>query len=477
MSLKTDPASAVDAAERPLPSLGSAIWSAIRGGRQDYTRLPMPRAVLLLALPMALELIMESLLGVVDIFFVGKLGPEAVATVGLTQSLIILVFAISLGLSIGATAMVSRRIGEGDHRGAGVAAAQTILIGAIFSIPISVLGAVFAPTLLGWMGASPGVAAGSGFTAVLFGGSSTIFLLFVTNAIFRGSGDAAIAMRSLWLANWINIFLDPCLIFGYGPFPEMGLEGAAVATTIGRGVGVLFQFWALGWGGRTVRIRRSDLRVDPDVMKRLLRISSSGMLQYFIGTASWLGIVRIIAMFSDETLAGYTIAVRVIHFAILPSWGISNAAATLVGQNLGAKQPDRAEHAVWLTARYNLVFLASMAVLFGIFAGPFIRVFNDDPEVVRAGVIALRMSSLAYCFSAYVMVFAQAFNGAGDSDTPTKINIVVLWMWQLPLAYTLAHVYGFGLGGAMAAIIISMATWAAVGAWFFKQGKWKTHAA
>ncbi len=477
MPTKTEPLSAAEAAEQPLPSLGSAIWTALRGSRQDFTRLPLPRAILLLALPMALELIMESLFGVVDIYFVGKLGPEAVATVGLTQSLIILVFAIAMGLSVGAAAMVSRRIGEGDERGAATAAAQAIAVGASFAVPISIIGAVFAPKLLTLMGGTPDVVAGAPYTSVLFGGSITIFLLFLNNAIFRGAGDAAIAMRSLWLANWINIFLDPCLIFGFGPFPEMGLAGAAAATTIGRGIGVLFQLWVLAKGQRRVELHSSDLGLNGPVLKRLLRISAPGMMQFFVGTASWLGIVRIVAMFGDETLAGYTIAIRVIHFAILPSWGMSNAAATLVGQNLGARAPDRAERAVWLTGRYNLIFLGSMAVLFNVFAQDFISFFNANPEVVRAGVTALRVSSFAYCFSAYVMVFSQAFNGAGDSDTPTKINVVVLWMWQLPLAYTFAHVLGYGLAGAMAAIVIAMATWAAVGAWFFKRGSWKTHVA
>lgn len=454
-----------------------SFWAAVRaslsGRRQDYTKLPLPRAILLLAVPMGLELLMESTFGLVDIFFVGKLGPAAVATVGLTGSVIMVLFAVALGLSIGATATVARRIGEGDEHGASLAAVQAILAGIVVSIPFGVMGWIWAPRLLAWMGGTPDAIAGSGYTAILFGGSITIFLLFLNNAIFRGAGDAAIAMRSLWLANLINIVLDPCLIFGWGPFPAMGLEGAAVATTIGRGTGVLFQFWALMTGERRVLLTRGMLRLEMAVMRPLLKISQKAMAQFFIATASWLGIMRIVALLGDDMLAGYTIALRLIHAAILPSWGMSNAVSTLVGQNLGANKPERAEQSVWLTGKYNLFFLTTMTVIFGLTAESLVTVFTDDQAVINAGAQALRVSSLAYVFSAYTMVFSQAFNGAGDSDTPMKINFYVMWVLQLPLAYLLSQTLGFGLSGAMAAIVIAMATWAVVGWVIFRRGGWK----
>lgn len=446
---------------------------SLAGRRQDYTKLPLPRAILLLAVPMALELMMESTFGLVDIFFVSKLGPAAVATVGLTEAVVILLFAIALGLSIGATATVARRIGEADEQAASRAAVQAILAGIAFAIPFSVFGWFWAADILAWMGGTPEVVAGSGFAAILLGGSLTIFLLFLNNAIFRGAGDAAIAMRALWLANLINIVLDPCLIFGLGPFPELGLEGAAIATTIGRGAGVAFQFWALMYGDRRIVLGRELLHFDWAIMRPLLRISREAMAQFFIATASWLGVMRIVALLGDDALAGYTIAVRIIHFAILPSWGMSNAVSTLVGQNLGAKRPDRAEEAVWLTGRYNLVFLAVTAVVFGLSADFLVSLFTRDPAVVAAGAEALRVSSFAYVFSAYTSSFAQAFNGAGDSSTPMKINFCVLWLVQLPLAYFLSQTLGLGLAGAMAAIVVSMAAWAVAGFLVFRRGSWK----
>lgn len=473
MALIPDEAPEADA--QPQPSLWRAIAASLRGRRENYTSLPLPRAVMLLAIPMALELLMESTFGLVDIYFVGKLGPEQVAAVGLTGSLIILVFAVALGLSIGASAIVSRRIGEGDREGAAVAAVQALLAATAISTPLSLGGALLAPKLLAWMGGSADVVAvGAPYTAFLFGGSLTIFLLFLNNAIFRGAGDAAIAMRALWLANLANMILDPCLIFGLGPFPEMGLLGAAVATTIGRGAGVAFQFWALQSGDRNIRLGLRHLRLEPTVMRPMLKISANGMLQYLVGTASWLGIMRIVAMFGDVTLAGYTIALRLIHFAILPSWGVSQAAATLVGQNLGANRPERAEKAVWLTARYNVTMLGAMAVAFWFAARPLVGVFSDDGPTLEAGVLALQVSSFAYCFSAFSMVFGQAFNGAGDTWTPTKLNFFVSWLWQLPLAYSLGHVLDYGLAGVLVGVVIAMATWALCGGILFHRGSWKT---
>jgi putative MATE family efflux protein len=472
--MSTFPESAAGGMSEPaLPSFWAAVRASLAGRRQDYTKLPLPRAILLLAVPMALELMMESTFGLVDIFFVSKLGPAAVATVGLTEAVVILLFAIALGLSIGATATVARRIGEGDEAGAAKAAAQAILAGIAVSIPFGLFGWFWANELLTWMGGTPDVVAGSGFAAILLGGSPTIFLLFLNNAIFRGAGDAAIAMRALGLANLFNIVLDPCLIFGLGPFPEMGLEGAAVATNIGRGLGVAFQFWALASGGRRVVLRRKLLHFDWTIMRPLLYISRKAMAQFFIATASWLGVMRIVALLGDDALAGYTIAVRIIHFAILPSWGMSNAVSTLVGQNLGANRPDRAEESVWLTGRYNFVFLAVTAVVFGLSADYLVSLFSSDAAVVAAGAEALRVSSFAYVFSAYTSSFAQAFNGAGDSSTPMKINFYVLWLLQLPLTYLLSQTLGLGLTGAMAAIVASMAAWAIVGFLVFRRGDWK----
>jgi len=475
--MRTSSDSGPPAAALELPPLWESVKASLRGHREDYTTLPLARAVMLLAIPMALELLMESTFGLVDIFFVGKLGPAAVATVGISGSLVILVFAVALGLSIGATATVARRIGENDPKGAASAGAQAILAGIVFSVPVSVLGWIYAPELLALMGASEDVVGGKGYTAVLLAGSPTIFLLFLNNAVFRGAGDAAIAMRSLWLANILNMILDPCLIFGLGPFPEMGLTGAAVATTIGRGAGVAFQFWALTTGDRRVRIDRRACRFNPPVMRGLLRISSTAIMQFFVATASWLGMMRIVAEFGDDVLAGYTIAVRLIHFAILPSWGMANATSTLVGQNLGAKRPDRAEEAVWLTGRYNLYLLGAIAVLFWLAADWMVGIFTTDPAVIAPGVLVLRISALAYCFSAYSMVFSNAFNGSGDSDTPFYLNLVVLWMGQIPLAYLLAVTLNWGVQGVLIAIVASQATWALAGGWLFRRGTWKEHRA
>jgi putative MATE family efflux protein len=472
-SQRDSPISSTEPVSTPRAGFWHVVWDSLKGTREDYTSGELSRAVMLLAVPMVLELMMESTFGLVDAYFVGRLGADAVAAVGLTESLIILVFGVAMGLSMGTTAMVARRIGEGDEEGACVAAAQAVLAGVLIAAPVGFIGVLLAPRLLGWMGATPGVAQGWSYTAVMFGGSATIFLLFLNNAIFRGAGDAAIAMRALWISNLLNMVLDPCLIFGWGPFPELGLAGAAVATTIGRGIGVVFQFWALAVRDGRVRIRRRHLRLDWGVMKRLLRVSISGMVQFLVATANWLGIMRIVAVFGAPTLAGYTIALRLIHFAILPSWGMSNAAATLVGQSLGAGKPDRAERAVWLTARYNFVFLVGISLLFWFFAESLIGAFLDDPEVIAIGVGILRILSIAQVTAAYSMVVAQAFNGAGDTDTPTVINVVVYWLWQLPLAYTLARPLGFGAPGVFVAVVIAGVTWAVTAVIIFRRGSWK----
>ena len=428
---------------------------------------------MLLALPMMLELVMESTFGLVDIFFVGKLGSAAVATIGLTGSFIILVFAIVMGLSMGTTAMVARRIGEGNPEAAGVAAWQAILAGVLGAIPTSLLGVILSQKLLAWMGGTEAIVAGYRYTAMLFAGSVTIFLLFLNNAIIRGAGDAAVAMRALWLANLINIVLDPVLIFGLGPFPKLGLFGAAIATTIGRGVGVVYQMIKLFRGGGRIAITRRSMRWDGAVFLRLLRVSVTGMVQFFIATAAWLGVTRIIALFGPSVLAGYTITLRLIHFAILPSWGVSNAAATLVGQNLGAGKPDRAERAVLMTGLVNFAMLGAIAILFWFFANPMIRVFTSEPDVVRRGVESLKILSTGYIFGGFSMVFGQAFNGSGDTATPAWINFFCYWCWQLPLAYVLAKPLGVGVMGVYWSLVIAGATWALVGYVLFRRGKWK----
>jgi len=403
------------------------------------------------------------------------LGIDAIATVGLTEAVLTLVYAIAAGMSISVTAMVARRIGEGDQAGATVAAVQAIALGLGASVLISVPGAIFARDLLRLMGGSPElVAGGAGYTAIVFGGSLTVMQLFLINAVFRGAGDASLAMRALWLANGINLVLDPCLIFGLGPFPELGLTGAAVATTIGRGCGVLYQLSVLVRGSGRIRIGRAQLRLDPRVMLRLARVSLGGIGQFLISTSSWVALVRVIGAFGSAAVAGYTIAIRVILVTILPSWGLSNSAATLMGQNLGAGKPDRAEKSVWTAARFNFFFLVTVAVIFIIFAELVIRIFNGQPEVVAHGVACLRYVSYGYGFYAYGMVIVQAFNGAGDTTTPTVINFFCYWLFQIPLAYVLAFWAGLGATGVFLAITIAESVLTLVAVVVFRRGRWKT---
>lgn len=418
---------------------------------------------------------MESIFAVTDVFFVAKLGPDAVATVGLTESLLTLIYGIAMGLSIGATAMVSRRIGEKDPEEAGNTAVQAIAIGVIFSAVVGVIGVIFAPQLLTLMGASPGVLENANFTRIMLGGNIVIMMLFLINAIFRGAGDAAIAMRVLWVANAINIVLGPLLIFGVGPFPEMGVMGAATATTIGRGVGALLALSVLV-RPRTdarVHVKRSQLRIQPQVMWRLVKLSSSGTVQVLIGMASWIGLVRIISTFGSEALAGYTIGIRIIIFALLPSWGLSNAAATMVGQALGAKNPDRAEKAVWKAGLYGAVFLGIIGLLFLIFTKQIVSIFTDNAIVAGYAVDCLRIVALGFPLYAFGMVITQSFNGAGDTRTPTLINLFIFWLWEIPLAYFLAKVFKMGPHGVFLSIAISYATLSIVSPILFKRGKWK----
>lgn len=460
------------------PAEPSTFWSSVldslRGKQHDYTKGSIGRAILLLSVPMVLEMAMESLFGLVDVFFVAHLGSDATATVGLTESIFTLIFAAALGLGIATTATVARRIGEKNPEGAEVAAVQSIALGVIVSIFFGAIGILWGPDLLHLMGASPAiVATGSTYTRIMLGGSGTVFLLFLINAIFRGAGDPAIAMRVLWIANAINIVLDPCLILGLGPFPELGVTGAAVSTTIGRSMGVLLQLWYLFSARSRVTIRRRQLVLDADVMRRLMRLAISGMLQYAVATASWLALVRLVARFGSNALAGYTIAIRIIIFAILPSWGMSNAAATLVGQNLGARRPDRAEQAVWRTGLYNMIFLGSVAIVFVTFARPIVGNFTNDPAVQEFGVECLRFVSYCFVFYAWGMVMVQAFNGAGDTFTPTMINLCCYWLWQIPLAYTLSTNTSMGVRGIFLAIAISEATLAVAAILAFRRGRWK----
>lgn len=458
----------------PPPGFWRSVSDALRGVQQDYTQGSIGRAILLLSIPMVLEMVMESLFAVVDIFFVSKLGPDAVATVGLTESLLTLIYALAIGLSMATTAMVARRVGEKDLPGAEVAAAQAIGLGVLIAVPISLVGVLGAPALLRLLGASPSViASGQGYTAIMFGGSSTVFLLFLINAVFRGAGDPVVAMRSLWLANLLNMALDPCFIFGWGPFPEMGVAGAAVATTIGRGTGVLYQLVALARSHGRLTIRRQNLRLDPGVMGRLLRVSGPGMFQFLIGTASWIGLVRIISLFGSAAVAGYTVAIRIVMFTILPSWGMSNAAATLVGQNLGAGRPDRSELSVWRTGLYNMLFLGAVGAFFLFFAEPVVGLFTSDPQVLRYGVDCLRLISYGYPFYAWGMVMVQAFNGAGDTWTPTWINFCCYWLFQIPLAWALARPLGMEASGVFWAIAVAESMLAVAGMLAFRRGRWK----
>ncbi|MDX1562286.1 MAG: MATE family efflux transporter, partial [Gammaproteobacteria bacterium] len=428
----------------------------------------------LLAIPMVLEMGMESVFVLVDIFFVSQLGSEAVAAVGLTEAVLTLLYAIAMGLSMGATALIARRVGERNLDAARATAVQIIWVGVAVSLIVGISGVVFAEDILRLMGAEPAiVAGGSTYTATMLGGSATIFFLFLLNAIFRGAGNAVIAMRALWIANGINIVLDPCFIFGLGPFPELGVSGAAVATNIGRGIGVGYQIYCLAGGATQIKLGLADFGLRAAILLRFLRISLPAAFQFTVAMSSYLLLMRIVARYGSDAVAGLTIGVRIFAFTFLPAWGLGNAAATLVGQNLGAGQPDRAERSVWMAARWNTGLLLGVAALFiaipGVLAGP----FTDDPVVLGYVVDCLRIVSLSYGFFAIGMIVTQAFNGAGDTDTPTWINIVCYWLLQIPLAYWLAEQIGWGPHGVFAAIAISDAFVAVIAVAVFRRGRWK----
>jgi putative MATE family efflux protein len=450
------------------------LGESVRGSEQDYTEGSIGRAIILLSVPMVLEMAMESVFAVVDVYFVSSLGPSAVATVGLTESILTLVYAVAIGFAMGTTAVVARRVGEKHPVEAADAAVQAILVAVVASIPVAVAGIFFARKVLVMMGADAwSVEHGYRYTAWMLGGNVVIMLIFVINAILRGAGDAAMAMRVLWVANGINIVLDPALIRGWGPLPAMGIEGAAVATNIGRGVGVLMQLVVLMRGAKHIRIMRSQLHVHAAVMGRLVRVSLGGIGQFIIATSSWIGLVRIMSEFGSAALAGYTIAVRIIIFTFLPAWGLSNAAATLVGQNLGAKQPARAERSVWLTGLANMVFMAVVAAVYIAWNDELVRIFTREPDVVAAGADCLRIVSYGYLFYAWELVMIQAFNGAGDTMTPTKINLLCFWMIEIPIACLFALKLGAGAHGVYWSIVIAESTAGLVAIALFRRGKWK----
>lgn len=458
----------------PPTTFWRIVVESLKGAHHDYTAVPLNRAVLLLAVPMVLEMIMESLFAVVDVFWVSRLGSDAVAVIGITESIMTLIYAIAIGISIAGMAIVARRIGEQDPERAAQVAGQIILLGVTTSAAMGMVLAYFAADILRLMGADQSIVAlGTNFARIMLGCNATVFMIFLINAIFRGAGDAVLAMRTLWLANGLNIVLDPLFIFGWGPFPEMGVTGAAVATNIGRGVGVLYQLWHLAGHNSRLRMHLHHLRPAFDVIKSILTTARNGILQMLIGTTSWIGLFKILAVFGSTALAGYTIAVRIVIFALMPAWGLSNAGATLVGQNLGAGKPERAEEAVRIATRYNVYFLGIVGALFVIFARPLVGLFAPEPEVLEYGTRALWVVALAFPLYAAGMCMEAAFNGAGDTWTPTRLNFFCLWLGQVPIAWLLAEPLGLGPTGVFIAVPVAFSVltlWAWV---LFKRGKWK----
>lgn len=447
---------------------------ALTGTEEDLTKITIKRAILLLSIPMVLEMVMESLFAVVDVFFVSQISTNAVATVGLTESIITIIYALGMGFSMAAAAMVSRRIGEKKPKEASYTAMQAILLTVLISIVMGVLGFTYGEEILALMGGEADlIAEGSGYTKIMYGGSGVIMLLFLINGIFRGAGNASLAMRALWISNILNMILDPILIFGFGPVPEMGIAGAAIATTVGRGVGVCYQLYHLLKGSGVINIYWQHLKPNINLMIRIIKIAAGGAGQFLIESASWIFLTRVMSIFGSEALAGYTIAMRIIIFTILPSFGVSNAAATLVGQNLGAKLPDRAEKTVWLAARYNVVFLFSISVIFYIFTFEIVEIFTDKVVVKAEAIKAIRFICFGYIFFAYGMVVSHAFNGAGDTRTPSIINFICFWLIQIPLAYYLSINLSLGSTGVYISIITSFSLLALLTIAWFKKGKWK----
>lgn len=444
--------------------------------QQDFTKGPLGKAIIALAIPMVLEMLMESVFAIVDIFFVGDLGATAVATIGLTESLMTVVYTIAMGLAIGAAAVTARRTGEGDSHGAAVATMQALLLGLGASLLMSVVGLAFTDELLGLMGAGPEVIAEGGtYARIMLGGNAAVLFLFLANAAFRGAGDAWIAMRSLWLANAINLVLCPLLVYGIdGWIPALGVTGAGIATTGARAAGAGYVLWRLFRGGGRLHVRKEHFALSPTIMGHIASLSASGTFQMFIGTASWIGLVRVVSTFGSTALAGYTIGIRIIVFAIMPAFGLGNAAATLVGQCLGAGDPNRSEKAVWIAAFYSAIFLGLVGVIFFFAADPIVSLFTKDPEVHAYASLCLKMLSFGYPFFAYGMVVTQAFNGAGDTWTPTWINFGVFWLFEIPIAIWFAITLGVGPRGVFYAITFSFVLLAVVASLVFKRGKWKS---
>jgi putative MATE family efflux protein len=459
---------------RDLSRILGEIKESISGTTQDFTTGSVGKAILLLSIPMVLEMLMESIFAIVDIFFVSKLGADAVATVGLTESLITIVYAVGIGLSMATTALVARRIGEKQEEGASKVAAQAIIAALTISLLIGIPGAIFAPELLHLMGADANtIAQHSGYTRWMLGGNVVIMLLFTINAAFRSAGDAAISMRVLLFANLINIVLDPILIFGLGPIPALGIEGAAIATNIGRGFAVLYQLKLL-FGGRTrIKVYLKEFLPDFKLIGHLLKLSVGGIGQMIIATSSWIGLVRIISIYGNEALAGYTIAIRIIIFALLPSVGISNAAATLVGQNLGAGSPERAERSAYATGVVNMVVLGLIGLVFVLFPKSFVVLFTTDPLVVKYASECLQIVSFGFLSYGLGMVMVNAINGAGDTSTPTYINLFCYWLLEIPLAYFLAVVLGLHEQGVFYSILIAETVMTITAFIIFRRGKWK----
>lgn len=462
-----------------IPDQKTGIWqqlkNAIRGTEEDYTAIPMNKAIFLLAVPMILELVMESTFAVVDIYFVSKLGSSAVATVGLTETYMFLLYSVGMGLAVAVTAIIARRTGEKNSKEATLSAVQSIFLAILASVPFTIAGIFFAKDLLALMGADQwSIDVGYRYTQWMLGGNLVILLLFVINAIFRGAGDAAIAMRILWIANGINIVLCPLLIFGWGPIPALGIEGAALATNIGRGVGVLFQLWILFKGHKRIRIAVSQLYIDTKSMLGILRTSLGGIGQMLVSMTSWIFLMRILAEIGSDAVAGTTITIRIMMFTMMPAWGLSNAAATLVGQNLGANNPDRAESAVWKAGLYNMIFLSCISIIYFFFNDNLMRIFTNDTEVIAIGAEWLRILSFSYFVYGWWMVATSAFNGSGDTGTPTKINLVFFWLIQIPLSWYLAIHLNWQQSGVFWAVFISETSVGLFTLWLFNSGKWKT---
>lgn len=455
-------------------SIWADIKEAIAGTERDFTDTPLSKAIFILAVPMVLEMIMESIFAVVDIYFITKLGADAVATVGLTESAMTIVYALGLGFAIATTALVARRIGEKKQQEAGLVAFQAIAVGLIVSIILAVPGFLFAREFLLLMGASEEMAdEGFWYPAIMFGGNAVIMLLFIINAIFRSSGDAALSLRVLFVANLLNLVLDPLLIFGIGPFPELGIMGAAIATNIGRGIAVLYQFYILFRGNHRIKLYLTSIRIRITIMHKLIRISGGGIFQYLIATLSWLFLMRIISVFGSDVLAGYTIAIRIVIFTLLPAWGLSNAASTLVGQNLGAKRPDRAEQSVWITAYANMAFMFIQGLILFLIPTFLMSLFTDDLVIIDHGVTSLRIIAIGFVFYGLGMVLVQGINGSGDTNTPTWINFISFWVIELPSAYFMAIVLDWGLAGACIAIVVGEAMLSLLSLYVFRKGKWK----